>query len=82
MFSPENEDNGHSANVNEAFSRNISDIPVPDTPPPTYGALARQISYVSNISQTSSQRKVQLCFTVFIVDLYALRIHSACYSPN
>lgn len=44
--------------VNINLQINARDPAVPETPPPSYAVIARQISYISTISQTSSQRKL------------------------
>lgn len=44
--------------VNINLQINARDTAVPETPPPSYAVIARQISYISTISQTSSQLEI------------------------
>jgi len=48
------------ANVNAGFTS--GEEAVPETPPPSYTSIARQISYTSNITQSSLQREFVCCF--------------------
>ena len=74
-------------NVNDGFTPD--EEAVPQTPPPSYSSISRQISAASTISQSSQQREFTLYSSAAILCLcstggicFCLVCHGFCLVPN
>jgi len=62
-------------NVNDGFVSGEETIP--ETPPPSYSSIVRHMSIISDISQTSAQRKFM--FAVIVFNIFFIFYLNTCF---